>query len=134
MTTATAVNDPSPGFDRLWVDEDGVQHARGWIIPATVVDEGGGNQVSFIDWNIDLATGNGDFHGTVVRNWTVKGTTGTFEGRFDGTIEGFLFQGTVSSQGSGGFDGMKYKGVFTGVWGEGVVGETGVILDPKGEF
>jgi hypothetical protein len=134
MVTATVVNDPSPGFDRLWVDEDGVQHARGWIIPATVLGEGGGNQVSYLDWNIDLVTGNGDFHGTVVRNWTVKGTTGTFEGRFDATIEGFLFEGTGIVHGSGGFDGMKAEVVFTGIFGGGGSSESGVILDPKGEF
>ena len=108
-TSGFTSNGPSPGFDRFWVDDDGVQHARGWIIPADVFGEEAGapvglsgSQIISLDWNIDLLTGDGDFHGSFERDWTVKGTSGTFTGRFQATIEAFIFEGTSTSRGSGG--------------------------------
>lgn len=140
-TSTATVNSPSPGFDKLWVDDDGVQHARGWIIPAQIfggaAGEGGillGTQLAYLDWNIDLATQNGDFHGTFEREWTVKGVSGIFVGRFQATIMGGAFQGTSSAKGSGGFQGMKFNGIFAGIWRGGGRSGTGRILDPSGDF
>ena len=119
--------------ERLWVN-GGIQHGRGQIIESTVLGEGGGSQVVSLDWNIDLVTGNGTFNGTYVRDWTVNGTFGTFEGHFRATINDFSFDGTHSGQGSGGFAGMKFNGQFTGFWGSATVTGVQVILDPTGEF
>ena len=73
-------------------------------------------------------------HGTFDRDWTVKGTSGKITGRFQGTIIGFVYQGTTTGKGSAGFQGMKFNAVFTGLWGGGGASSSGRILDPSGDF
>ena len=135
-TATVVVNITGGPADRLWVDDDGVQHARDWPITADVFDgmlSPTGTQTVNLHWNID-PLGNGDFHGSVEREWTVNGVSGTFSGRFQATIENFLFQGTVVAKGADGFDGMKYKAIFTGIFGSNVTIGMGEIRDPSGQF
>ena len=140
-TSITTVTVATTGPDKEWLDEDGVLHTRGLILHADVfggaVGEEGillGTQTAVLAFNIDLATGNGDLHGTFVRSWTVKGVSGTFSGSFQSTIMGFFFVGTVTAKGSDGFAGMVHTAVVAGVFGGGGLSSTGTILDPSGEF
>ena len=135
-TSTVSVNGPSPGFDKFWVSGDNIQHARGWIIPSTIfggaVGEEGqelGTQIIYLDWNLDLDTGNGTFNGTFERTWTVNGVTDTYTGRFRATVMGFFFQGTTTGHGAAG---TQYKASFAGVWGGPGSTSTGRILDPSG--
>ncbi len=83
-----------------WVDDDGIDHARG--VPYTDVFTGDfPTTVSGVEgWNIDTATGAGDVFGTMTG--TVEGY-GTFSGRFTATyFVGGTFVGHATLVGSSG--------------------------------
>jgi len=133
--TFAPVGDP----ERAWVDDDGIQHVRGFPILGTFDGDlfSWSNDVVF-GFNLDLATGDGNGFGTCDFDVTWGEDSGTFEGRFIAKIiggVGGVFTVDFSGHGSGDFEGMKIMGTGTGSMtgpGTGWLEHEGIILNAHG--
>ncbi len=129
--TAEQVFDEMDDPEREWVDDDGVLHSR--RAPAEFSVTGGlvGTGSIVHNQNVDITTGDGDGFGSFFLDVTWGGLSGTFEGRYSGTITAGIFSADFVGHGRGGFDGMK-------IMGSGFPTDpttfaiTGIILSPHG--
>jgi hypothetical protein len=93
---------------------NGIQHVRNQIYASPVEGDLAGTSIVEFNADIDLATGNGNAHGS----FSFSGdcipcsSSGDFEGNALGKFESWVFTGSFVGQGSGGFDGLKIKGAF----------------------
>ena len=121
-----------PTWEKRWLDDDFIGHLRGYRSDEIIT---GGNLEGVIhvviDQNVNILTGEGDMHGSIV----YVGASGTVEGRFDGTTIGvgepFLyFDGYWVLHGTGECEGQKMH-----IHNYGTFPQTceGYILDPHGE-
>lgn len=119
--------------EREWVDDEGVAHVRQDQAPANVSGDFEGILIVFNNQNVDLSTGNGDIYGSFTFDVTWQGMSGTWEGRYSGTITGGFSSGEFVGQGSGGLAGTKIKGTFKQIDpGASVFELAGIILTPGG--
>ena len=118
-------------FERLWFDEEEVLHIRGQQLAEQLTGDLAGTLYTDADFNLDLATGDGDLYGF----FTLVNLEGNaiFDGRFTGIVRGWYFDGTWTAHGIGAYEGQK---LFVDNYGSMVelpqVYE-GIILDPHGE-
>ncbi len=129
--TATQTQTGSGMPERFWVDDDGVAHGRRHPFTFELTGDISGTASSTISWNIDLATGDGDLHGSVVLDVTWDGRSGTFVGRFSGTFTSWFSSWESVAHGTGVFEGMKMFRTGTPA-GPGVWTVDGMILSPRG--
>ncbi len=102
-----------PGIE--WVSDDGVLHGRGRIEelvlyaydPDTMAAEIVGSGVVVGSANIKLATGDGNFFGTVSVIYLPVSATATFDGRYQGSLTSSSISGKGVSHGTGEAHGMK---------------------------
>lgn len=121
-----------PPPERMWIDEDGIQHIRGYWGGFDVIGDLNGTAGGVFNLNLD-PLGNGDAAGTLVQEVEWDGLTGTFEGRFSVTYTNWWSEGQVVAHGTGDFEGMKLMVDFTGWLFLGVRDWNGVILDTNAE-
>jgi hypothetical protein len=136
--TQTATETIDPGKE--WTDEDGVLHVRGLVM--TVVAEGqdmeGIQLVGTANWtanyNIDLATGDGDYVALGTEEMVYGDLTGTWgNGHCSATISGFIIDGTWNFvRCSGDFAGWHTRGTWTGMFPGPTTQWEGVIQIPGG--
>ncbi len=121
--------------ERMWMDEEGILHIRGLTVTFDQTGDMTGTSVVVANLNIDPSTGNGHMWGsrTFVGTWHSPwgDLSGTFEGRFTGTLTAGALFGKRVSHGSGGFEGMKEKATVYSI-GPGVSWNEGIILNPHG--
>jgi hypothetical protein len=103
-----------PGID--WVSDEGILHGRGRVVqfffyaydpPAEIIGVG----VSVSNANIDLATGDGQFSGTVSVLYLPVSATEAFYGTYHGSLTGWgvSISGQGISHGTGDARGVKIK-------------------------
>jgi hypothetical protein len=126
-----------PTTEKAWIDDDGIGHFRGYRADEYIEN---GNLAGVIhvviDQNVNMATGDGDMHGSIVWESDDPTVKGTFEGRFDGTTTYpgsgpyLYFDGYWVLHGTGEFEGQKMQ---THNYGTLPQVCEGYILDPHGE-
>lgn len=128
-----AVLDPGTS----WVDEEGILHVRGLILSVLLVGSFEGLATQHLDYNLDLATGNGDLHGSAEFEGTLNGVAGVLAGHFagdiTGTIDGPLFSADSIAHGNFGGAQAHSRLTTTGILGSGVASYTGTVLFPQGQ-
>ena len=121
--------------ERQWISEDGVLHVRNRPAEGTIWGDLNGTVTVISNINLDLATGNGTGHSTIIREGEWNGMTGSFEGRSQFTFVGFQFnEGQTTAHGTGDFEGLLMKVTFTSNPNDpSIFDVVGTILDPLGE-
>jgi hypothetical protein len=115
---------------KIWVS-DGVQHIRDFPLAGPVWGDLNGTLTTSFNVNLNLTTGDGTAFGIFILEVEWNGLIGTFEGRAQGTYDGFLISGHGSGHGTGDFEGMQIQAFFfnTGT----AVPLIGTILLPHGD-
>jgi len=147
VTWAQSIKIPITGVDELalsdpgieWTDEEGITHYRGVVYAGVGAGQDidgvpiNGTCVYVYNVNIDMVTGDGDINGTSFVEETYGDLTGTWEGRFAGTIEGFVITCNFNyPHGSGDFAGWHARGVVTAIFGGSSDQWEGIIHIPGG--
>ncbi len=146
---AKATKAPFTGFEEFgptgppvsdWT-AGGIQHVRGIPIFGSMVGTIDGTLFSWsnsvvFNFDLNLATGYGNGHGTCYFDVTWGEDSGTFERcRFTAKFAGPVFRVDFVGHGSGDFEGMKIKGTGIGALtgpGVGWLNHEGIVLDPHG--
>lgn len=106
-----------------WVSDEGILHGRGRVEELilyaydteTMAAEIVGSGVVVGNANIELATGDGRIFGTVSVIYLPVSATGTFDGRYQGSLTGWIsISGQGVSHGTGEARGLKFKLSFEG--------------------
>ena len=117
---------------RIWVDDEGVRHVRGRLIMQALAGDFVGTRVANQSLNIEVSTGNGDGFGSFVETVEWQGLHGTFEGRLTIVSTGGSFVVTTEGHGTGDFEGMQNREVFSAAIGVPTFEGDGIVLNPHG--
>jgi len=116
---------------RGWVTQDGVDHVRGWTATYETSDAlyGVGSLLIVVNWNLNLATGNGPLWGTMY--YEFPAANGGFQGTWNAKFSAFVWSGKSQGTGFGDLEGWQLRQDIRST-GPGTDAYTGFVFNPGG--
>jgi len=107
--TITGNTGPPQSPKRFWIDEEGITHFRGLVVPASITGDINGDMEITENANVD-SFGYGDVQ---VKAVITVGTEEAYRMSFDGTLSGGVTSGTFVIDGMGSCKGIHITGTLT---------------------